>query len=53
MCLEDGRPSIVEYYELSDEMMEAKDEKAKGEEEVEITIPAGKMKFRIEDITRK
>lgn len=27
MCLEDGRPSIVEYYELSDEMMEAKDEK--------------------------
>ena len=27
MCLEDGRPSIVEYYELSKEMMEAKDEK--------------------------
>ena len=27
MCLEGGRPSIVEYYELSDEMMEAKDEK--------------------------
>lgn len=26
MCLEDGRPSIVEYYELSDEMMNAKDE---------------------------
>ena len=26
MCLEDGRPSIVEYYELSDEMMDAKDE---------------------------
>ena len=25
MCLEDGRPSIVEYYELSDEMMSAKD----------------------------
>ena len=25
MCLEDGRPSIVEYYELSDEMMNAKD----------------------------
>ena len=24
MCLEDGRPSIVEYYELSDEMMNAK-----------------------------
>ena len=27
MCLEDGRPSIVEYYELSDEMRDAKDEK--------------------------
>jgi UDP-N-acetylglucosamine/UDP-N-acetylgalactosamine diphosphorylase len=27
MCLEDGRPSIVEYYELSQEMMDAKDEK--------------------------
>ena len=27
MCLEDGRPSIVEYYELTDELMEAKDEK--------------------------
>ena len=26
MCLEDGRPSIVEYYELSEEMMDAKDE---------------------------
>ncbi|MBO7514818.1 MAG: UDPGP type 1 family protein [Lachnospiraceae bacterium] len=26
MCLEDGRPSIVEYYELTDELMEAKDE---------------------------
>ena len=25
MCLEDGRPSIVEYYELSDDMMNAKD----------------------------
>ena len=27
MCLEDGRPSIVEYYELTDELMDAKDEK--------------------------
>ncbi len=27
MCLEDGRPSIVEYYELTDEMAEAKNEK--------------------------
>ncbi len=27
MCLEDGRPSIVEYYELNDELMNAKDEK--------------------------
>lgn len=27
MCLEDGRPSIVEYYELTDELMNAKNEK--------------------------
>ena len=26
VCLEDGRPSIVEYYELTDEMAEKKDE---------------------------
>jgi len=26
MCLEDGKPSIVEYYELTEELMEAKDE---------------------------
>jgi UDP-N-acetylglucosamine/UDP-N-acetylgalactosamine diphosphorylase len=29
MCLEDGRPSIVEYYEMTEELMSAKD--AKGE----------------------
>lgn len=27
MCLEDGRPSIIEYYELTQELMDAKDEK--------------------------
>lgn len=27
MCLEDGRPSIVEYYELTEEMANARDEK--------------------------
>ena len=27
LCLEDGRPSIVEYYDLTDELMNAKDEK--------------------------
>lgn len=27
MCLEDGRPSIVEYYELTEELMDAKNEK--------------------------
>lgn len=27
MCLEDGKPSIVEYYELTDELMHAKNEK--------------------------
>lgn len=26
MCLEDGKPSIVEYYELTDELMDAVDE---------------------------
>lgn len=26
MCLEDGKPSIVEYYDLSEEMMDARDE---------------------------
>ena len=29
MCLEDGKPSIVEYYEMTQELMDAKD--AKGE----------------------
>jgi UDP-N-acetylglucosamine/UDP-N-acetylgalactosamine diphosphorylase len=27
MCLEDGKPSIVEYYELTDQLREEKDEK--------------------------
>lgn len=27
MCLEDGRPSIIEYYELTQELMDARDEK--------------------------
>ena len=27
MCLEDGRPSIVEYYDMTDELMDAKNEK--------------------------
>ena len=27
MCLEDGKPSIVEYYELTEELMNAKDAK--------------------------
>lgn len=27
VCLEDGQPSIVEYYELTDELMNTKDEK--------------------------
>ncbi len=26
ICLEDGRPSIVEYYDMTDELMDAKDE---------------------------
>ncbi len=31
MCLEDGRPSIVEYYDLTDELMHAKNEKGEPE----------------------
>lgn len=27
MCLEDGKPSIVEYYDMTEELMDAKDEK--------------------------
>ena len=27
MCLEDGRPSIVEYYDMTQELMDAKNEK--------------------------
>lgn len=27
MCLEDGKPSIVEYYDITDELMDAKNEK--------------------------
>ncbi|MBQ0042171.1 MAG: UDPGP type 1 family protein [Lachnospiraceae bacterium] len=27
MCLEDGRPSIVEYYDMTEELMDAKNEK--------------------------
>lgn len=26
MCLDDDRPSIIEYYELTDELMNARDE---------------------------
>ncbi|MFR0847133.1 MAG: UTP--glucose-1-phosphate uridylyltransferase [Eubacterium sp.] len=26
LCLEDGKPSIVEYYEMTDEMIHSKDE---------------------------
>ena len=29
MCLEDGKPSIIEYYELTDELMNAKDAQGK------------------------
>lgn len=29
ICLEDGSPSIVEYYEMTEELMEAKDEQGK------------------------
>lgn len=49
MCLEDGKPSIVEYYELSDEMKEAKNEK--GEPAYNFGVILNYL-FRIEDLNK-
>ena len=38
MCLEDGRPSIIEYYELTDELAAAKDENGYPE----LSVPCGR-----------
>lgn len=49
MCLEDGRPSIVEYYELTEELMNAKDEK--GEPAYNFGVILNYL-FREEDLER-
>lgn len=47
MCLEDGRPSIVEYYELTEEMMDARD--AKGDPAYNFGVILNYL-FRISDL---
>lgn len=47
MCLEDSRPSIVEYYELTTEMMEAKD--ATGEPAYNYGVILNYL-FRVKDL---
>ena len=49
MCLEDGRPSIVEYYELTDELMNAKDEN--GDPAYNFGVILNYL-FRVEDLER-
>lgn len=48
MCLEDGRPSIVEYYELTEDLMNAKDEK--GEPVYYFGVILNYL-FRVKDLT--
>lgn len=47
MCLEDGRPSIVEYYDLTEELMDAKD--AKGDPAYNFGVILNYL-FRISDL---
>ena len=47
MCLEDGRPSIVEYYELTEELMNAKD--AKGDPAYNFGVILNYL-FRVTDL---
>ncbi len=47
MCLEDGRPSIVEYYELTEELMNAKD--AQGEPAYNFGVILNYL-FRVKDL---
>lgn len=49
ICLEDGRPSIVEYYELTEELMEAKDEN--GDPAYYFGVILNYL-FRVEDLER-
>lgn len=49
MCLEDGKPSIVEYYELTDELMNSKDEN--GEPSYNYGVILNYL-FRVEDLEK-
>ncbi len=49
VCLEDGRPSIVEYYELTEEMMNARDEKGQPAYNFGVIL---NYLFRVEDLER-
>jgi len=49
ICLEDGRPSIVEYYELTDELMNAKD--ANGDPAYYFGVILNYL-FRVEDLEK-
>lgn len=49
MCLEDGRPSIIEYYELTQELMDAKNEK--GDPAYNFGVILNYL-FRVEDLER-
>ncbi len=49
MCLEDGKPSIVEYYELTEELMNAKDEK--GEPAYNFGVILNYL-FKVKDLER-
>ena len=49
ICLEDGRPSIVEYYDMTQELMEAKD--AKGEPAYNFGVILNYL-FRVDELER-
>ena len=49
LCLEDGHPSIVEYYEMTDELMYSKNEK--GEPLYNFGVILNYL-FRIDELTR-
>lgn len=49
ICLEDGRPSIVEYYDMTPELMDAKDEK--GEPAYHFGVILNYL-FQVEELTR-
>ena len=47
MCLEDGRPSIVEYYDLTEEMMEERDEQGQRAYDYGVIL---NYLFRVQDL---